>query len=67
MRYICICTNFKTIWNSMIRRKKWMFYTLKEISNRNENVYKCDYVLPVFDNWVNVKLQSLFLEDVGLI
>lgn len=44
-----------------------MFYPLKKISNRNENVYKCDYVLPVFDNWVNVKLQSLFLEDVGLI
>lgn len=44
-----------------------MFYTLKKISNRNENVYKCDYVLPVFDKWVNVKLQSLFLEAVGLI
>lgn len=40
----------------MIRRKKWMFYILKKISNCNENVYKCDYVLFVFDKWVNVKL-----------
>lgn len=44
-----------------------MFYPLKKISNRDENVYKYDYVLPVINNWVNVKLQSLFLEDVGLI
>lgn len=33
----------------MIRKKNECF-TLKKISNRNENVYKYDHVLPVIDN-----------------
>lgn len=31
-------------------RKKMNVLPLKKISNRNENVYKYDYVLPVIDN-----------------